>query len=74
MIGSHYSVRFVQSRKEVPYITQEEFADVKRACHRWLMKNSPEYSREQLELPERKRMKEQEEDHNCLTTNDEKDD
>ena len=74
MIGSHYSVRFVQSRKEVPYITQEEFADVKRACHRWLMKNSPAYCREQLELPERKRMKEQDDDHNCITINDEKND
>jgi hypothetical protein len=71
MIGSHYSVRFVQTRKEEPRITFEEFRDVKWACHHWLMENSPNYRREQLELPERKQMKKRNEQHNCLDMSDE---
>jgi hypothetical protein len=74
MIGSHYSVRFVQTRKEEPRITFEEFRDVKWACHHWLMKNSPNYRREQQELPERKQMKKRNEDHNCLDVSDEEKD
>jgi len=67
MIGSHHSVRFVQTRKEARKITFEEFADVKLACHRWLMKHSPEYCREQISLPTRKKMKGWDECPNCLT-------
>ena len=67
MIGSHHSVRFIQTRKEARKITYEEFADVKWACHQWLMKNSPEYCREQIELPARKKMKRWNDCPNCLT-------
>ena len=74
MIGSHHSVRFVQSRKEAPRITHEQFIDVKWACHWWLMKNSPEYSREQLEIPERMRMQKRNEHHNSLEVSDKKED
>jgi hypothetical protein len=74
MIGSHYSVRFVQTRREEPRITFEEFRDVKWACHHWLMENSPEYRREQLELPERKQMRKRNECDNSLIVSDEEKD
>jgi len=74
MIGSHYSVRFVQTRKEEPRITFEEFLDVKWACHHWLMENSPEYRREQQELPERRKMRKRDECCNCLTMSGEEED
>ena len=67
MIGSHHSVRFVQTRKEAKKITFEELADVKWASHRWLMKHSPEYYREQIALPTRKKMKGWDECPNYLT-------
>mgnify|MGYP000706317466 CR=1 FL=1 len=57
MSSSHYSVRFVQTRKKEKKITIEEYLDVKRACHRWLMKNNPNYRRSQEELPARMKYK-----------------
>jgi DnaJ-domain-containing protein 1 len=38
------------------------------------MKNSPEYSREQLEIPERMRMQKRNEHHNSLEVSDKKED
>lgn len=55
-MSSHFSVRFTQSRQEEKRITLEEYDDVKRACHYWLLKHCPGYRREQEETPEKKRM------------------
>lgn len=68
-MSSHYSVRFVQSRKEEK-ITLEEYLDVKRACHRWLMRNCPNYKRYQEDAPERLKMKNWRDEDEPLTTNE----
>lgn len=69
---SHYSVRCVQTRKEEKRITIEEFLDVKKACHRWLMKRSPHYRRSQEELPARLKYKDWDVEDNSLETKTEK--
>jgi len=71
-MSSHYSVRFIQSRQEEKRITNEEFLDVKKACHRWLMKRSPHYRRCQEELPARMKYKDWDLEDNSLETKDEK--
>jgi hypothetical protein len=43
--------------KEQKAPTWEEYDDVKRACHRWLMIRSPHYRKEQQSLPERMKLK-----------------
>lgn len=68
MIGSHHSVRIVSKRKKAPKISYYDFRDVKIACHKWLMKHSPEYCKEQMETPERKKIKGWDDCENYLLT------
>jgi hypothetical protein len=53
---SYYKSRIVQTRKEIKIPTWDEFDDVRRACHKWLMKNDGEYRMLQQQLPERMRL------------------
>jgi len=69
---SHYSVRCVQTRKEEKRITIEQYLDVKKACHRWLMKNDHHYRRFQEELPARLKYRDWDSEDNSLETKAEK--